>query len=184
MSDDKPEQNDIELFRQEMKQVEKLKHDKVQPISHKAKFRKQSDSTTPLPPSSSKLSTDYEPATVGSEEKLSFRRPGIQQRVLTKLKSGQFTMEAELDLHGMTIPLAKQALLTFITDCQRYDLRYALIIHGKGWGSKDRKPILKTKLNSWLQEIEEVLAFCSARVEDGGTGALYILLRRTKKTTS
>lgn len=182
MSHDKPEQDDIDLFREEMGQVEKIKHDKVQHISHKARFIKRSDLSTPLP-SSSKLSTDYEPATVGSEEKLSFRRIGIQERVLTKLKNGHFTMEAELDLHGMTIPLAKQALLTFITDCQRYDLRYARIIHGKGWGSKDRKPILKTKLNSWLQEIEDVLAFCSARIEDGGTGALYILLRSTKKTS-
>jgi DNA-nicking Smr family endonuclease len=121
---------------------------------------------------------------VGSEETLSFRRTGVQERVLSKLRNGHFVIDAELDLHGMTIPVAQQALSAFLSECQQYRIRHARIIHGKGWGSKDHKPVIKTWLNGWLRELDDVLAFCSARVEDGGTGAVYLLLRKPKEPTS
>ncbi len=180
MDDDELEQHDIELFRKEIGDIETLKHDKIKPSRNTVNTSeiklnrrdKLSDDLTPA----------YEPLTnIGSEESLSFRRSGIQERLLSRLRNGHFSMEAELDLHGMTIPLAQQALTTFIADCQHYHIRYARVIHGKGWGSKDHKPVIKTWLNGWLREMEEVLAFCSARIEDGGTGALYVLLRRDKK---
>jgi len=83
-------------------------------------------------------------------------------------------------LHGMTIPLAHNALASFLQECQQFKIRCVRIIHGKGWGSKHHKPILKTKLNTWLQQDDIILAFCSAPIEDGGTGAVYVLLKRLK----
>ena len=177
----KSDQADIALFREEMGEVEHIAQDKIVPVnkSTKIKLRARQNKATDL---QSELSDLSDPTTVvGSEETLSFRRSGIQKRLLSRLRNGSLKLDAELDLHGMTIPIAHQALLEFIRDCVNYNIRGARIIHGKGWSSKHNKPILKSKLNVWLREMDDILAFCSARIEDGGTGALYILLRRTNK---
>ena len=177
----KSDQADIALFREEMGEVEHIAQDKIVPANKltKIKLRARQNKATDL---QSELSDLSDPTTVvGSEETLSFRRSGIQERLLSRVRNGSLKLDAELDLHGMTIPIAHQALLEFIRDCVNYNIRGARIIHGKGWSSKHNKPILKSKLNVWLREMDDILAFCSARIEDGGTGALYILLRRTNK---
>ena len=109
---------------------------------------------------------------------LYFKRPGIQDMVLTKLRKGKFIIERELDLHGMNSSDAQTALGRFLLHCRRHDIRCVCIIHGKGRGSRDGKPVIKNKLNKWLQNIPQVLAFCSARASDGGAGAVYVLLKR------
>ena len=175
----KTDQDDIALFKIEVGEIEHIEQDKIHPITNKPK---------PVPQFQQRLdhdfndsfSEEFEPHTVGSEETLNFRRSGIQQRLFSRLRNGQIHIEAELDLHGMTIDIAHQALAKFIHDCQHYNIRCARIIHGKGWNSKHHKPILKTKLNSWLQQDENILAFCSAPIKDGGTGAVYVLIRRAK----
>lgn len=173
--------DDIALFRQEIGEIEHLPQDKVVPITKPAKTLIQTRLDTSHE-SPATLADLYQPnELVGSEEVLDFRRSGIQERQLTKLRGGQTKIDAELDLHGMIIPVAHQALVDFITDCRNYNIRGARLIHGKGWSSKHHKPILKTKLNHWLREMDEVLAFCSARIQDGGTGALYLLLRKNDK---
>ena len=120
----------------------------------------------------------YEPSEIETGDELLFIRPGIQKQILRKLRRGQFSVEKELDLHGMTIDVARQALSRFLAKCTIQHHRCIRIIHGKGHGSKEKQPILKVKLNYWLQQRDEVLAFCSARPVDGGTGAVYILLKR------
>jgi DNA-nicking Smr family endonuclease len=175
------DQDDIDLFRKEVGDIEHLTHDKVTPVANPINVTPTSQRRSAHGEESS-LADIYEPNDlVGSEETLIFRRSGIQERQLTKLKGGQIKMDAELDLHGMTIPVAHQALVDFIADCLSYNIRGARLIHGKGWSSKHHKPILKTKLTHWLRDMDEVLAFCSARIEDGGTGALYLLLRKQVK---
>lgn len=171
--------DDLNLFRQEMEGIDHLKHDKVMPTRRELTPEQRRQRIESEQASGPDLSTPT--STIGREEILRFRRSGIQERQLNKLQSGQIKMEAELDLHGMTITVAYAALKQFIQDCQHYHVRGARIIHGKGWSSKHHQPILKTKVNQWLQEMEPVLAFCSARIEDGGTGAVYILLRRPDK---
>jgi DNA-nicking Smr family endonuclease len=175
------EQSDIALFRQEMGIVETIKYDKVHPknITPKpvTKFRQQRLEQK----LNDTFSDQFEPNTIGSEETLSFRRSGIQHRLFSRLRNGHLQIEAELDLHGMTVAIAHHALAKFLQDCRQDDLRCIRIVHGKGWSSKNQKPVLKTKLNNWLKQDEDVLAFCSAPVEDGGTGAVYVLLRRTNK---
>ena len=101
--------------------------------------------------------------------------------MFNQLRAGQLTLDAELDLHGMTIPIAHQELAEFIYQCRLERIRCIRIIHGKGWGSKDNQPVLKTKLNAWLQQEENVLAFCSTSIEAGGAGAVFVLLRRQQK---
>jgi len=121
--------------------------------------------------------SDYEKLdSVGSEDKLDFFRPGIQHKMIRNLRKGQYNAEAVLDLHGKTIEEAREILSHFLLNCQRKGIRHVMIIHGKG--RSHSKPIIKNKLNHWLRQTEYVLAFCSATAQDGGTGALYILLRR------
>ena len=123
------------------------------------------------------LSDHYEPAEQDNDE-LFYLKPGIQQRTLKKLRRGQIHLDAELDLHGMIVPVARAAVVEFLHECQRRHIQCARIIHGKGLGSRNRGPVLKIKLGSWLRQHEEVLAYCPARHNDGGAGAVYVLLKR------
>ena len=123
------------------------------------------------------LSDEYDPAEVETGEELIYARSGLQHRILKKLRRGQFVVSAECDLHGMTVPVARQALAEFLARCRLQHQTCVRIIHGKGHGSVQRIPVLKTKVGKWLQQREEVLAYCSARPMDGGTGAVYVLLK-------
>jgi DNA-nicking Smr family endonuclease len=106
-----------------------------------------------------------------------YGRPGLQRRILRRLRRGHYSLAAELDLHGMTVPVARVALQAFLQECRRRDLRCVRIIHGKGRRSSNEGPVLKVKVDRWLRQREDVLAFCSAQPADGGTGAIYVLLR-------
>ncbi len=109
---------------------------------------------------------------------LEFKRPGIQHGVFRKLKLGQYAIEARLDLHGMNVPRARQEVWRFIEDSVRYELRSLLIIHGRGKTSGERRAVLKSYLNRWLPELESVQGFASAQPHHGGTGAVYVLLKK------
>jgi DNA-nicking Smr family endonuclease len=124
------------------------------------------------------LHGDFDPSELETGEEIVFSQPGLQSTVVRKLRRGQITCEARLDLHGMTVPIAKEALVAFLRSCRLDSKRCVIVIHGKGNGSVQRRPVLKGKVNAWLQRRSEVLAFCSARPVDGGTGAVYVLLKR------
>ena len=112
---------------------------------------------------------------------LQFSRPGLQDRLLKDLRRGRIAVGIDLDLHGLTVQLAKEQLEQCLIECRRQDIRCLHIIHGKGFGSASQQPVLKQQLNIWLQQKKSVLAFCSATQRDGGTGAVYVLLRNPKK---
>ena len=109
-------------------------------------------------------------------EELVYVHPGVQRGVLRKLRRGHFSIGGELDLHGMTVPVARQALVDFLRQCHRQHVRCVRIIHGKGNGSLGKQPVLKAKVSHWLRQRADVLAYSSARPVDGGTGAIYVLL--------
>lgn len=111
-------------------------------------------------------------------EALAYARPGLQQKTLRRLRRGEFSVMAELDLHGQTVEPARRLLADFLNECQRRQLGCVRVIHGKGRRSSNAGPVLKGQVDRWLRQRDEVLAFCSARPVDGGTGALYVLLRR------
>lgn len=125
-----------------------------------------------------RLSDGHEATPIENDEELLFSRSGLQHNVLRKLRRGQFHCTAELDLHGLRVEEARQALSHFLHLCHLERQQCVRIIHGKGYRSANNQAVLKSKVNHWLRQHDEVLAFCSARVQHGGTGAAYVLLRR------
>jgi DNA-nicking Smr family endonuclease len=113
-------------------------------------------------------------------EDLRYLRPGVSEQVLRELRRGRYTLQAEMDLHGLNRAQAREALNAFLQECRALDLRCVRIIHGKGRSSPNGRGVLKAAVNGWLTRCDQVLAFCSARPVDGGTGALYVLLRRAR----
>lgn len=111
-----------------------------------------------------------------AEDSLHFARTGLQHKVLKRLKRGQITIEDTLDLHRKTTEEAREITRRFIDHCVQMGKRCVCIIHGKGRFSD--KPILKNFMNQWLRQHPMVLAFYSAQPRHGGTGALYVLLKR------
>jgi DNA-nicking Smr family endonuclease len=111
-------------------------------------------------------------------EELAFRRPGVSMSVLRHLRRGRYAIRAEIDLHGLTTDQAHQELRTFIAESADARLQCVRVVHGKGRRSGPRGPVLKASVDRWLRQWDEVLAFVSAPVRDGGTGAVYVLLRR------
>jgi len=114
---------------------------------------------------------------------LEFKRPGVQHGVFRKLKQGRYESDAGLDLHRMTAAVARQELFEFIQECYRLGLRTVLIIHGKGESKAEqqRSSILKGCTDHWLRELDIVQAFHSAQPRHGGTGAVYVLLRKSEE---
>jgi DNA-nicking Smr family endonuclease len=122
------------------------------------------------------LAGDIDEIETGAGEALHFHRPSVGRRTMRKLARGNFAVQGEIDLHGMTVPEAKSALREFISESGYRGHTCVRVVHGKGLGSGDRGPVLKSKVNNWLRRWDEVLAFVSTRQVHGGTGAVYVLL--------
>ena len=178
MSDDSTKNEDESLFLSEMTGVTPLRSD------NKIKIRKK-----PKIPPRQTTEEDYRFAiddvfssaemTEDCPDILSFSRSGLQHKVLKKLRQGKHPIEHALDLHGLTIKQARKELLTFLGECEAAGVSHAIIVHGKGFRSKD-KPVIKAMVNRWLRAVDNVLAFHSAQAKDGGSGAVYVLLKKNK----
>ncbi|MDA8383254.1 MAG: Smr/MutS family protein [Betaproteobacteria bacterium] len=112
-----------------------------------------------------------------SGEELCFLRPGLSQQILRRLRRGHWVIQAELDLHGLTVEQARRQLAQFLAESTQLGVRCVRIIHGKGHGSPRREPVLKGRVRAWLMQRDDILAFCQARAADGGGGAAIALLR-------
>lgn len=110
------------------------------------------------------------------DEHLSFRRPGIGVDVTRKLRRGDWSIQRQLDLHGLRRDDAREALSIFIREAHKQGIRCVRVVHGKGLGSPGKAPVLKSRVHSWLVQKNEVLAFVQAKPADGGAGALVVLL--------
>ena len=112
---------------------------------------------------------------------LAFKRPGIQHGVYKKLRQGRYEIDARLDLHRLSVKQARMDVHSFIQDAMQYGLRTVLILHGKGQRKteQEKTAVLKGYVQHWLQELEEVQAFHSSQPVHGGTGAVYVLLRKS-----
>ncbi len=179
MADNKnPGDDDRALFRASVRGVTRLRQERRPPPRKRVKPVPRMTLEDEAQVRRDMLDLPFDDAEVETGEELLYTRPGLQHNLMRKLRRGQYVTRAELDLHGMTAAEARPALADFIARCQARDLRCVRIIHGKGLSSPDRKPVLKSRVNAWLQRSDAVLAFCSARPRDGGTGALYVLLKR------
>ena len=112
-----------------------------------------------------------------TDETLAFRRRGIGPDVVRKLRRGGWSIQGQLDLHGLRREDAREALAHFIKDAHKVGWRCVRVVHGKGLGSPGKTPVLKGKVQSWLIQKQEVLAFVQARPAEGGAGALVVLLK-------
>jgi len=110
------------------------------------------------------------------DDQLSFRRPGIGTDVTRKLRKGEWSIQGQIDLHGLRSDEARNAMGQFIRDAKRMGWRCVRVVHGKGLGSPGKEPVLKSKVQRWLVQKNEVLAFVQAKPSDGGGGALLVLL--------
>jgi DNA-nicking Smr family endonuclease len=108
---------------------------------------------------------------------LSYRRPGVGADVVRRLRKGHWSLQSQIDLHGLRVDEAREALAAYLAQCVKREQRCVRVVHGKGLGSVNREPVLKGKVLKWLTQRDEVIAFCQAPPTDGGSGALLVLLR-------
>lgn len=174
-------QEDLDAFLSAIKGTKPILQGKVKlgaPIStHKPK-KNQPTPKKDLFSFNESLETDP----VRGEQFIAYKHASVANKILRKLRKGQYNVDAILDLHGMTVEKAKTALDRFLHQCLHEGMRVVLIIHGKGHHSQ--MPILKNKLNHWLRTIDVVLAFCSALPSHGSGGATYVLLKRMTEENS
>lgn len=117
-----------------------------------------------------------------SDDVLEYRASGVQHGVFKKLRMGRYEIEARLDLHRMTVDEARREVFQFLRECFYYELRTVIILHGKGERNADKIAQLKSHLAIWLPQVEEVMAFHSAQRQHGGTGAVYVMLKKGDNT--
>jgi len=124
------------------------------------------------------LSDAFDASTLlDTDEHLSYRRPGVGPDVTRKLRRGDWAIQGQLDLHGLRTDEAREQLGQFIREAHGKGLRCVRVVHGKGLGSPGKTPVLKGRVQSWLAQKKEVLAFVQARPAEGGAGALVVLLQ-------
>lgn len=120
---------------------------------------------------------------VDPNDMLEYKKEGVQDGVFKKLRQGKYAIESRLDLHRRTIEQSRVEVFRFVEDCLRNDIRVAIIVHGKG----DRTPdpndqaAVKSHINKWLRDLDDVMAFHSAQRHHGGLGAVYVLLRKSEQ---
>ena len=116
-----------------------------------------------------------------TDEHLSFRRPGVGMDVVHKLRKGKWSIQRQIDLHGLRSDEARDALGSFIRESHKHGIRCVRVVHGKGLGSPGKAPVLKDKVHRWLVQKAEVVAFVQAQPAQGGAGALLVLLQPVRR---
>lgn len=128
------------------------------------------------------LSDEFDVTTLlDADDAMSFRRPGINTDVTRKLRAGEWSIQREIDLHGMRSDEARDALGAFVRDAHKQGIRCVRVVHGKGLGSPGKQPVLKAKVQRWLIQKNETLAFVQAKPAEGGAGALVVLLAPSRR---
>lgn len=161
----------------------------VQPLKASARHEKAGQAARPAPLPRQRqqderaalretLSDEFDASTLlHVDEHLSYLRAGIGPDVPARLRRGQWAVQRQIDLHGLRVDQARQALAAFIAAACRSGVRCVRVVHGKGRGSPGKTSVLRAKVPGWLIQKHEVLAFVQARPPDGGAGALLVLLR-------
>lgn len=181
MNDD----DEASLFAQEVAGIQPLEKSEVylgkkgEPVDFQARKRaaimaKEADNNH--------LSHDYVEK-VEPNDVLEYKRSGVQDGVFKRLRQGKYGIESRLDLHQRTVAQARELVYQFVEDCMRNDIRVAIIVHGKGdrTPDPDSQAMIKSYINKWLRDLDNVMAFHSAQRYHGGLGAVYVLLKKTEK---
>ena len=169
-----------DLFAGEMSDVKRLESNKI--VSNKVEQETPGKRIRRKLAVADKLRVDplasTEAPLLKSNDVLEYKRDGVQHGVYKKLRKGHYEIDARLDLHRMTVEQARREVFHFIDECSRYELRSVIILHGKGDRNPDNIAVLKSHLAVWLPQLDSVIAYHSAQKHHGGTGAVYILLRK------
>ena len=162
---------------------------KVERLAHHGRVHHKPDPVAPIPAQrqlddqrvlKESISDEFDVATLlETDEALSYRRRGVGIDVARKLRRGEWSIQSEIDLHGFRTDDAREALSAFLREAVRQGLRCVRVVHGKGLGSPGKTPVLKGKVHGWLVQKSEVLAFVQARGDEGGAGAVVVLLKPT-----
>ncbi len=169
---------DRRLFRHSMEGTTILKQDRIRPYRKKPAPYPAQTRSEEREVLRETLNCSFDPSEHENGDELLFVRGGVQQKILRKLRRGEYLVEKELDLHGYRVLQARDTLREFLRDAQSQGRRCVRIIHGKGLRSPEKQSVLKQKVHHWLKQRDDVLAFCTARSFDGGTGAIYVLLKK------
>ncbi|MCY1500100.1 putative DNA endonuclease SmrA [compost metagenome] len=175
--------DDFSLFKTQMHGVKPIKHDRAdtgKPKADRARLATLRQAATQRV-ESTKVDglSDQFVIDVGAEDELYWARDGVQEGQMRKLKLGQVSFEGSLDLHGMTVEKARDTLWEFLTEAARLEVRCVRVTHGKAVRMDGKRPLIKSHVNTWLRQHPQVLGFTSCLAKHGGTGALYVLLKRT-----
>ncbi|WP_024461282.1 DNA endonuclease SmrA [Marinimicrobium sp. LS-A18] len=179
------ERDEWALFEREMRDVRPIKSEPKVPLNKSdapadtLAQRREMAVREVVGAESNFLSGDYVPP-VDPHDHLAFKRDGVQNGVYRNLRLGKYTVDARLDLHRMTVEESRRAVFQFVQDCMAQDIRCGLITHGKGVG-RETPALLKSCVAHWLPQMHEVLAMHSAQPQHGGSGATYILLRKSER---
>jgi len=175
--------DDFSLFQSEVRGVKPIRHDRadtgkpradrqrVQALRQAATVRQDVKVVDGL--------SDQFVIDVGPEDELNWARDGVQEGQMRKLKLGQIAFEGSLDLHGMPVEKAREILWEFLAEATRLEIRCVRVTHGKAARLDGKRPMIKSHVNTWLRQHPQVLGFTSCQARHGGTGALYVMLRRT-----
>lgn len=175
--------DDFSLFAREMRGVKRIRDDRAdlgKPKANKSQFVvRRANAVAKVEHIEVDGLSDQFVLDVGPEDFLLWQGNGVQDSQVRRLKAGQIPFEGAIDLHGMTVERARSELWAFLTEAVKLEVRCVRVTHGKANRLDGRKPMLKSHVNTWLRQHERVLAFCSCIPKHGGTGAIYVLLRRT-----
>lgn len=175
--------DDISLFQSQMQGVKPIRHDRadtgkpradrqrLQALRQAATVRQDVTIVDGL--------SDQFVIDVGPEDDLHWARDGVQETQMRKLKLGQISFEGTLDLHGMAVEKARELLWEFLAEATRLEVRCVRVTHGKASRLDGKRPMIKSHVNTWLRQHPQVLGFTSCQARHGGTGAVYVMLRRT-----
>lgn len=186
MSSKDNQPQDLALFRELMQDVQPIKYDKadLQVAASKDQVNLNARRLAATQDNPSQLLdglSDGQVKPVNPGEALTFHLPDLPWRQLQALKKGQIAWQEGLDLHGYTLEEARQELTKFIREGLNQGFRCLLLVHGKAYNRAGETPSIKSHINAWLRQMPDVLAFTSALPADGGTGAVYILLKSSKR---
>ncbi|AEF22639.1 MULTISPECIES: Smr/MutS family protein [Pseudomonas] len=175
--------DDLSLFKAQLQGVKPIKHDRAdigKPKSDRARLATlrqaatQRTDTIKVDGLSDQFVID-----VGAEDALFWAGNGVQDGQMRKLKLGQIPFDGSLDLHGMSVEKARDTLWEFLAEATKLEIRCVRVTHGKAVRTDGRKPMIKSHVNTWLRQHPQVLGFASCVAKHGGTGAVYVMLKRT-----
>jgi DNA-nicking Smr family endonuclease len=175
--------DDFSLFKSAVRGVKPIAHDRAdtgKPRSNRAQISSRRANAV-VGSSETRIDglSDLFVIDVSAEDELYWARDGVQEGQMRKLKAGQIPFEGSLDLHGLSVEKARELLWDFLAEAGKYEIRCVRVTHGKAARIDGKRPLIKSHVNTWLRQHPQVLGFSSCLPRHGGTGALYVMLKRT-----